>query len=124
MNELVLVQMRKVSASLAVFDIQGEVTASAEMVFMDALRLATENGVQDILLNFSGLKYMNSAGIGLMVSMIMQCSRNQQRLMANGLNEHYQHIFRYTRLHESIRIFDSEAEVLSALGQPFPLLAS
>lgn len=116
MNEIVSVEVRKVNAGLCIFDIHGEVNAAAEDVFMNAITAATSSGMKSILLNFSGLKYMNSAGIGLLVTLIMHCNRNQQVLIANGLNEHYQQIFQYTHLNESITLYNNETEALTALA--------
>jgi anti-anti-sigma factor len=67
-----------------------------------------------IILNFSGLEYMNSSGIGLLVTLLIRVNRQKQKLLAYGLSEHYRQIFELTRLNEAIGIYATEAEALSA----------
>jgi anti-sigma B factor antagonist len=67
-------------------------------------------------LNFEGLEYMNSGGIGLLVTLLVRANRQRQRLLAFGLNEHYRQIIELTRLDDAISIHDTEADALSAAG--------
>jgi anti-sigma B factor antagonist len=98
----------------AIIDIHGEVTAFAENVLMDAFTQASQNGTHTIVLNFTDLDYMNSSGIGLLVTLLIRAQRQQQRLSAYGLTEHYQQIFELTRLNEAIGIYEDEAAALQA----------
>jgi anti-sigma B factor antagonist len=92
----------------------GEITARSENALMDAYTKASTPATRSIVLNFSGLDYMNSSGIGLLVTLLIRANRQGQRVSAVGLSEHYQHIFMLTRLSEAIRIFPTEAEALAA----------
>src|ERR671934_276116 len=96
--------------STGVIDLQGDVTASAEKALADAYTRASGKFTRTIVLNFSGLEYMNSGGIGMLVTLLVRANRARQRLVAYGLNQHYRQIFELTRLDEAIGIFDSEAE--------------
>jgi anti-anti-sigma regulatory factor len=60
---------------------------------------------------------MNSSGIGLLVTLLIRVSRQQQHILAYGLNEHYQHIFEVTRLDEAIGVQASEPAALAAAAQ-------
>jgi anti-sigma B factor antagonist len=81
---------------------------------MDAYMQATEAGAEVIVLNFDGLDYMNSSGIGLLVTLLIRANRNGHHLLACGLSEHYRHIFELTRLNEAIRVYDDESSALAA----------
>ena len=81
----------------SIVDISGDVTASSEDVLMDAYGRATEGGVRAVILNFGGLEYMNSGGIGLLVTLLVRANRQKQRLLAFGLNDHYRQIFELTQ---------------------------
>ncbi|HUE76059.1 MAG TPA: STAS domain-containing protein [Chloroflexota bacterium] len=107
--------VRQTGDQTSVIDIQGEVTAAAENALMDAYTQSSTNGARVIILNFSGLEYMNSSGIGLLVTLLIRMKRQNQRLFAIGLNEHYQHIFELTRLNEAIQTYSSEQEALAAV---------
>ena len=108
----VAMNVRKVSQSISVIDIRGDVTAFAEQVLMDAYNEANTPTTRTVVLNFSGLEYMNSSGIGLIVTLLIRVNRQKQRLMATGLSDHYKHIFELTRLSDAIHIFESEAEAV------------
>jgi anti-sigma B factor antagonist len=106
--------VRQLSDGVSVIDIHGEVNGFAENVLMEAYNQASDNHAQSIILNFSGLDYMNSSGIGLLVTLLIRTQRQKQRLMAYGLSEHYQQIFELTRLNEAISIYPNESEAVSA----------
>jgi anti-sigma B factor antagonist len=82
---------------------------------MDAFAEANNGDTKTILLNFSGLEYMNSSGIGLLVTLLIRTQRQKQNLLACGLSEHYQEIFNLTRLNEAIAIYPDEAEAMAAV---------
>ncbi len=109
----VKMNVRKVNDQVSVVDIQGEINAFAENALMDAYTQASAPNVRSIVLNFDRLEYMNSSGIGLLVTLLIRVNRQKQRLLAYGLSEHYRHIFQLTRLNEAISIYDTEAEALA-----------
>jgi anti-sigma B factor antagonist len=109
----VSINVRRLNAKASAIDIEGEVTSFAEGKLMDAHSQASAGDVRLIILNFDGLEYMNSSGIGLLVTLLIRANRQKQQLVAVGLTEHYRHIFELTRLNEAIRIYDTEAEALA-----------
>jgi anti-sigma B factor antagonist len=108
--------VRAVSDGVSVIDIEGDITAQSEDVLMDAYGRASGEGVKAIVLNFTALEYMNSGGIGLLVTLLVRAQRHHQRVLAYGLSDHYRQIFDLTRLDEAVGIHDSEAEALAAAG--------
>ncbi len=110
----VVMNVRKVSTTVSIIDIEGEVSAFAEDTLMEAYAEASTPTTRAIVLNFGGLEYMNSSGIGLLVTLLIRVNRHRQRLLAYGLSEHYRRIFELTRLNEAIGIYDTEADVLAA----------
>lgn len=107
--------VRRIDATTSIIDVQGEVSAFAEKVLMDAYQEASTPTTRNIILNFAGLEYMNSSGIGLIVTLLIRIKRQKQHLLACGLSEHYRHIFEITRLNEAIAIYDSESKVLAVI---------
>jgi len=108
--------VRAVSDGVRVIDIAGDITAQSEDVLMDAYGRASSDGVRAIVLNFSALDYMNSGGIGLLVTLLVRAQRQHQQVLAYGLSDHYRQIFELTRLDEAVAIHDSEADALAAVG--------
>jgi anti-sigma B factor antagonist len=107
---------RKIGDKASVIDIKGDVTSAAETVLMQAYEEAGGEKLKTVLLNFSGLEYMNSGGIGMLVTLLVRANRHKQKLYACGLNDHYRQIFEVTRLDDAINIHDTEADALSAAG--------
>lgn len=112
----IMMNLRRPTATASIIDIQGDVTGFAENVLMDAYTEANTPLTRFVILNFSGLEYMNSSGIGLLVTLLIRINRQKQRMLAFGLSEHYRHIFELTRLNDAIGIFDNEASALRATG--------
>lgn len=108
------INVRKVTPTTSILDIQGEINAFAENVLMDAYTQATSSGASNIVLNCEHLDYMNSSGIGLLVTLLIRVNRQKQHLAAFGLSEHYQQIFSLTRLNEAIVIYPDEVEAIKA----------
>jgi anti-sigma B factor antagonist len=113
----VTMAVRRVTDQASVVDIYGDVTAAAENALMDAYTQATTYGADTIILNFSNLDYMNSSGIGLLVTLLIRANRQNQRLFACGLSDHYRQIFELTRLNEAILIYPNESEVMTELNK-------
>ena len=104
------------ASGAGIIALQGEVTGFAEDALMAAYAEASAGATPVIILDFSGLQYMNSSGIGLLVTLLIRAQRQQQRLLACGLTDHYRQIFDLTRLNEVIGIYDSQAEALAAVA--------
>jgi anti-sigma B factor antagonist len=107
--------VRQPAAATAVLDVKGDITADSEKPLMEAYGEA--GSAKAVVLNFSGLEYMNSGGIGLLVTLLVRANRAKQKLLAFGLTEHYRQIFELTRIDEAIEIFGSEDEALQAAGK-------
>lgn len=110
----VAMDVRRVSERTSVVDIRGDITAACEPVLMTAYQQATGPQTRAIVLNFGGLEYMNSGGIGLLVTLLVRANRQRQKLYAFGLNDHYRQIFELTRLDEAIGIYNSEGDAVTA----------
>ncbi len=107
--------VRSPSSTTSVLDVKGDITADSETVLMEAYQQASTDATKAVVLNFTGLEYMNSGGIGLLVTLLVRANRQKQKLLAFGLTDHYRQIFELTRLDEAIEIFDSEDEALGAV---------
>jgi anti-sigma B factor antagonist len=97
-------------------EIEGQVTRDLEALLQDAYDRAADGATTAIVLDFSGLEYMNSGGIGLLVTLLVRARRDHQRILACGLSEHYRQIFELTRLDEVISIYDTAAAAIEAAG--------
>jgi anti-sigma B factor antagonist len=106
--------VRHATPAIAIIDIEGDVTPAAEQALMEAY--GQDPGAKAVVLNFSGLDYMNSGGIGLLVTLLVRAKRQKQQLLAYGLSDHYRQIFELTRLDDAISIHEDESAALAAAG--------
>ncbi len=102
--------------TVSVIDIVGEITSFADAEITAAHEKASANNPKAVVLNFSGLDYMNSGGIGLLVTTLIRAQRSGHQLLAYGLTEHYSQIFALTRLNEAIGIFNDEDEAVASVS--------
>jgi anti-sigma B factor antagonist len=109
--------IRQADGRTAIIDISGDVTAASESVLMSAQEEAARQGARRLVLNFSGLEYMNSGGIGMLVTLLVRANRQNQQLAAFGLSDHYREIFELTRLDEAIAIYGDEQSALAGTAR-------
>jgi anti-sigma B factor antagonist len=89
---------------ITVLRFAGDITSASK-----AAVLGTYQGIPDttkrILLDFSGVEYLNSSGIALIIQMMIAASKSNQTIQTFGLKPHFQKVFtmvgitKYTTLH-------------------------
>jgi anti-sigma B factor antagonist len=107
------VTIRRISPYASVIDIQGEINSFSEKTLADAYAQAVHDKVHTIILNFTNLTYMNSLGMGMLVTLLIRAQRENKHLVAFGLNQHYRSLFSITRLDQVIPLYESEAVALA-----------
>jgi anti-sigma B factor antagonist len=110
----VTIAVREINDQVNAVDIGGELTSFAEAELTEALNQASTDEVCCILLNFRELTYMNSSGIGLLVTSLIRFNRKGKRIVAVELRDHFRQIFELTKLNEAIHLYDSEQAALEA----------
>lgn len=104
--------VRQLSPAVSIIDIKGAITLFAEPALLAAYDEATSPTTHTIILNFGGLEYLCS-GIGPLITLLIHANRQQHRLLACGLSEHYRDIFSLARLTEVMRVHRNEEEALA-----------
>jgi len=112
MNQSAALKVRAAGAA-GIIEVRGELTAAADAALSDAYSRASELG-DVVVLNFDGLEYMNSSGIGLLVTLLIRANRQKKRLAICGLSDHYRNIFQITRLDDAIAIYAEEGDAVAA----------
>lgn len=97
----------------AVIDLKGEIDASGESALNAAYAGAIAGKPGLVMLNFSGVTYMNSTGIALIVGLLAQARKQKRRLVTFGLSDHYREIFEITRLSDFMTLYTSEQAALA-----------
>ncbi len=99
----VVIHGRQVNPTISIIAIEGDFSAAAEAALTAAYTQVNMPTTRVFILNCNGLTYMNSSGIGLLVTWLVRLNRQKQRLLCCGLSEHYRSIFYITRLAMSSR---------------------
>ena len=113
----VKMNVRTAGEKASIIDVQGELTAFAENVLMDAYNQASDGQVRAIILNFEGVDYINSTGIALIVGLLARARAAKRRLVAYGLSDHYVEIFNITRLSDFMSIFPDEESAVEEASE-------
>jgi anti-anti-sigma factor len=108
--------VRQIGPATSIVDLQGVLNAQSEGVLMEAHRQAGVAGARCLILNFSALAHINSAGLGRLVALLARASRLGQRLLACGWTEQHRQIFNLTRLDEAIELYTTESEAVAAVS--------
>ena len=119
MSQAVRFRVRQVG-HVAVVDLEGDLTHDSETPLQAAMRDPHVSSRGHVLLNFSPVGYINSAGISLLVSLIAGNRENPGKLIACSLSPHYEKIFRMVGLSSYLPTFDSESAALQALETSAP----
>jgi anti-anti-sigma factor len=87
-------------------ELRGDIDGTAR----EALAAAYEAGPREdvLLLDFSGVGYINSTGIALIVGLLARARTESRPVSARGLTPHYREIFEITRLSDFMTILADE----------------
>ena len=99
----------------AIVDLSGEIDASAHGTLSAAYAEASRGNPAALLLNFSGVGYINSVGLALIVHLLRDARQVGRRLLAFGLSDHNIEVFQITRLADYIGVFPDESSALASL---------
>jgi anti-sigma B factor antagonist len=95
-------------APITVLRFAGDITSASKAAVLGTYQGLAEN-TKRILLDFSGVEYLNSSGIALVIQMMIAAGKNGQAIQTFGLKPHFQKVFtmvgitKYTTLHPDER---------------------
>ena len=100
----------------AIISLRGEIDIFGEEALNKAYDTAEGMGKGAVLLNFSGVDYINSTGIALIVGLLARARKSGRRLLTSGLSSHYVEIFQITRLSDFMSLYPDEATALAQVA--------
>jgi len=98
---------------IAVIQLKGEIDALSEEPLNTAFKKVEGWKPAAVLLDMSAVEYINSTGIALIIGLLGRSRKGGIKLIICGLSDHYQEIFRITRLADFIDIYPDESEALA-----------
>jgi anti-sigma B factor antagonist len=95
---------------VTVIDAAGRITlGEGASAFRDTVRDLTAKGDKKILLNLSDVSYIDSSGIGEMVSGFTTVTNHEGQLKLLGLSKRVKDLLQITKLYTVFEVFDDEA---------------
>jgi len=108
-------------ADATVIDCTGEVDLYSSPKLREALLREMRGAKANLLLNLSGVSYIDSSGIATLVEGLQLSQRTQTRFGLYGLRNNARSVLELARLTKVFTIFEDEQEALTKIAstQPF-----
>jgi len=102
---------------VTVIDAEGRITlGEGSTTFRDAIRDLSAKGVKKILLNLADISYIDSSGIGEMVSSFTTVTNGGGQLKLLNLTKRVKDLLQITKLYTVFEVFDDEAAALRSFS--------
>ena len=95
MNEPLTVNVLESSGEVTL-RMAGDIDVNADEALADGYARGAANDPARVRLDFGAVGYINSTGIALIVRLLAEARRDHREVVAIGLSDHYQEIFRLT----------------------------
>ena len=103
------------AGDVTVLDMSGKITIGEGSVSLrTAVRRLLEEGKKRILLNLAGVSYIDSSGIGELVSSYTAINKEAGQLKLLNLTQKLQDLLTITKLLTVFDVYESEAEALNS----------
>ncbi|MEO8225862.1 MAG: STAS domain-containing protein [Gemmatimonadota bacterium] len=106
-------QSREHSGVLVV-RVEGQLVVSNRQELKDVVQRALAAGDRKLLLDFTGTGYIDSSGLGALVTIAKQVREQGGEMRLAGLNEDLRSLFELTKLDTLFSIADTPAQALTA----------
>jgi anti-sigma B factor antagonist len=110
------VQQRR-EGRMGFLDFPRDVTAQTRETAYTAYNALAAERIDLLSLNFANSDYLNSAGIGLIISLVEDATQSGRKVFAYGLSSHYRKLFSMVGLTERIILVENEAEARSKISE-------
>ncbi|HEY85317.1 MAG TPA: STAS domain-containing protein [Chloroflexi bacterium] len=110
MSDEIQVDVQYIDDKTAIIHLEGDVTTFSEKDINDAYKAASDNDNSNIIFNFRENDYINSAGIAILIGVVTEARKQNQRLIMAIPSSHFQKIFRMVGLTQYADIYSSLEE--------------
>ena len=101
----------KTKNNLATIEVLGDLTASAEKLMYAAYQKACDCNTKNIIIKFDGKSRINSAGIALIIDLVIKSQDSGCKIFLTGVSKHFRKIFELVGLTKYTTIVESDKEV-------------
>jgi anti-sigma B factor antagonist len=94
-----------------VLSLQGPLTMENVSPFLNAVR---REDAPTVILDFSGVPFLDSSGLGSLVSACTSCMKSGRRVALTGVNQRVRKVFEITKVEQVFLMFPTLADALEA----------
>ena len=94
-----------------VLSLHGPLTMENVSPFLNAIR---RENAPTVILDFSGVPYVDSSGLGSLVSAYTSCQKSGRRVALTGVNRRVMKVFEITKVEEIFLMFPTLSDALEA----------
>jgi anti-sigma B factor antagonist len=103
------------AGDITILDMDGKITiGDGSVALRTAIRRLLEEGKKKILLNLGGVGYIDSSGIGELVSSYTAINKEQGQLKLLNLTQKLQDLLAITKLLTVFDVYEDETEALNS----------
>ncbi|MCA1622233.1 MAG: STAS domain-containing protein [Acidobacteria bacterium] len=103
--------------SVTILDLSGDVIFSqGNVVLRNAIRCLLSERKRNILLNFSDVRFVDSSGIGELVSGLTAINKEEGQLKLLNLTQRIKHLLVITKLSTIFETFENERDALDSFN--------
>ena len=100
---------------VAVLRFEGDIASTSKDAVLGAYQTLPRETTKLILLDFTGVEYINSSGIALVIQILIEASNAGQKVCCFGLSAHFNKVFTMVGITKYAGLFPTQAEALAAL---------
>jgi anti-anti-sigma factor len=109
MDNLLRIGIRNTEEAV-ILDIEGDLSKQSEEELLGLIpwNEGLPGGRKYLIVNFTGIPYINSLGIAVLIRIVRAGAKGGYQTFAYGVNAHYQKLFRMVGLTEYMMIYPDE----------------
>ena len=105
----------RAESAAPVIELHGDLSADGEALVKGAYAAAVASGRGAVLFDLSHTAYINTAGISVLIAVVMEAKKTGVTVLVAGASPHYKKVFDLVRFSSFVSMFDDEATALASL---------
>ena len=95
----------------------GDISSTSRDAVLGTYEGLPKDDKKRILLDFSRVEYLNSSGIALIIQMLLEANKSNQRIEMFGLTPHFQKVFTMVGITKYSTLHPDESSARAALAE-------
>jgi anti-sigma B factor antagonist len=100
---------------VAVLRYEGDIASTSKDAVLGSYQGLSKETTKLILLDFTGVDYINSSGIALIIQLLIEAANSGQKVYAFGLSAHFTKVFTMVGITKYASLYATQTEALAAL---------